>query len=380
MAFSHHVSIAQNMLLHQKKRLILSLCAIAFTVAIMFMEMGFFNGINDSQSRLATQFNADIIMMDRKSVHLNKFDKMNRSRLNQVFAFDEVTDVVPVYKGIIGMKNPETGLTKQIFALAFPPDSDPLNIPGYDLTKSELKKRGTVLFDRKSRKIFGEIKTGQNIEINEVMYHVGGLVEMGPNFSIDGTILMSDATWLFGRYSQAKQQISYGLIRTKSDTDIQALKARMLKRLPDDVILLTPEEMRKREVIHTIKAVPLGAIFGIGMVIGFVIGVIICYQILYNEITDHLAQYATLRAMGFSDKFLKGVVVQEAVWLSLLGFIPGFACAWIIYFIIEAVTGILMFFTPARIGLILIGTILMCIFAALIAVKRVLNVDPAELY
>ena len=378
--FSHHVSIARSMLLHQKKRFLLSLSAIAFTVMIMFMEMGFFNGINDSQSRLATQFNADMIMMDKKSVHLNKFDKMDRIRLNQAFAFDEVVDVVPIYKGNISMKNPDTGLTKVIFVLAFPPGSDPLNISEFDHVKEQLKKQGTVLFDRKSRKIYGSIKPGQFIEINRVKYHVGGLVEMGPNFSIDGTLLMSDATWLWGRYTKGMDRIAYGLIRTEPGTDIQALKAKMIERLPGDIIILTPEEMRKREVLHTIKAVPLGAIFGVGMVIGFIIGVIICYQILYNEITDHLPQYATLRAMGFDDRYLTRVVIQEAVWLSILGFIPGFACAWLIYYIIEYFTGILMFFTLLRVGIIFFVTILMCIAAARIAVKRVLRVDPADLY
>ena len=381
MVFSpQRVSIARSMLLHNKKRLLMSLSALAFTVVIMFMEMGFFNGINDSQSRLATQLNADLIMMDAKSVHLNKFDKMDRIRLNQALGFDEVTEVVPLYKGNVGMKNPQTELTKVIFALAFPPDSDPLKIPLYDRYKEELKKQGTVLFDRKSRKIFGRIERGEQIDINGRLYRVGGFVELGPNFSVDGTILMSDATWLWGRWTAARSRMAYGLIRTRPGTDIQALKHKILKGLPKDIILLTPEELRQREVFYTIKAVPLGAIFGVGMVIGFIIGIMICYQILYNEIVDHMPQYATLRAMGFADRFLRGLVVKEAVGLSILGFAPGLAGAYLIYWAIESSTGITMFFTPLRILLIFCVTVFMCTIAGLIAVKKVTTADPAALY
>lgn len=377
---SQKISIARKMLLHKKTRLAMSLSAMAFTVVIMLMEMGFFNGINDSQARLATYFNADLVMMDIRSIHLNKYSTMDRSRMMQALGFEGVVEVVPIYKGLAGMKNPQTGLTKVIFVMAFPPDSNPLRLPDYARIRTALKKQGTVVFDSKSRRIFGKIELGQDIEIRDRKYRVGGFVELGPNFSIDGTILMSDATWLWGRWTEGSRQVAYGLLRTRPGTDIQALKHRILDRLPKDIIVLTPEEMRKREVLHTIKAVPLGAIFGVGMIIGFIIGVIICYQILYNEITDHMPQYATLRAMGFTDGFLRKTVVQEALWLSVLGFIPGLACGYILYGIIEYYTGILMFLTVGRIAIIFCFTICMCAIGGLIAVRRVTSADPASLY
>ena len=381
MIFStQRVSIAGKMLLHSKARLAMSLSAMAFTVVIMFMEMGFFNGINDSQARLASYFNADLVMMDRKSIHLNKYAKMDRSRMMQALGFEEVVQATPLYKGMVRMKNTDTDLSRIIFVMAFRPDDEPLKLPDYESVLQGLKKQGSVMFDRKSRRIYGTVEVGEDIEINERKHRVAGFVEMGPNFSVDGTILMSDATWLQGRWLQGADSMAYGLLRVRPGTDVQDLKRRILERLPKDIVVLTPEEIREREVRHTIKAVPLGAIFGIGMVIGFVIGVIICYQILYNEITDHLPQYATLRAMGFSDRFLKKTVVEEAMWLSLLGFLPGVACGWMLYTVIEHYTGILLFMTPGRIGLIFCFTVIMCVVGGLIAVRRVTTADPAELY
>lgn len=381
MAFaSTRVSIAVKMLLHNKVRLAMSLSAMAFTVVIMFMQMGFFNGINDSQSRLAGFFDADLVMMDNRSIHLNKYVQMDRSRMMQALGFEEVLEAIPLYKGLAAMKNPQTGMSNVIFVVAFPVESMPLKLSNREEVSSILKRQGTVVFDRKSRRIFGRIEAGRDIEINEQKYRVGGLVEIGPNFSIDGTVLMSDSTWHRGWWSEGPDRVDYGLLRVRPGTDIQALKSDLLDLLPKDVTILTPQEIRQREIIHTIKAVPLGAIFGVGMVIGFIIGVIICYQILYNEITDHLHQYATLRAMGFSNKFLRKSVVEEALWLSLLGFIPGVLCGHLLYVIIEYQTGILMYLTPLRVALIFSFTVAMCVIGGLIAVRRVTTVDPAELY
>ncbi len=372
--------MATSLLLHNKKRLLLSLAAIAFTVLVMFMELGFFNGINDSQSRLASMFRADLIMMDQHSIHFNKSDRMRRIRLNQALAFEGVVETIPFYKSMVNMKNPNTGLTKRMFMIAFPPDTDPLELPLFEQYKNQLRKPKTVLFDQKSRSIFGKIEIGQDIEINNTPFRVGGLVSLGPNFSLDGTVIMSDASWLSTRDDQEKKQISYGLIRLAPGVDVMSVKQNILNRLPKDIILLTPEEMREREVRYTIKAVPVGVIFGIGLVIGFTIGIIICYQILYNEINDHIPQYATLRAMGFKDGFLQNIVIKEALMLSIIGFIPGLMGGYLLYHIIEKVTGIWMFLTIGRITLVLGLTVFMCTCAGLIAVKKVTTTDPAALF
>ena len=120
--------------------------------------------------------------------------------------------------------------------------------------------------------------------------------------------------------------------------------------------------------------------FGIGLVIGFLIGVIICYQILYTEIADHLGQYATLKAMGHENRFLRSLVRIEALLLSLLGFGPGLGAGLLLYDILQRLSGIVMALTPARALLVLVLTMLMCLLAGNLAVRKALSADPAELF
>ena len=65
---------------------------------------------------------------------------------------------------------------------------------------------------------------------------------------------------------------------------------------------------------------------------GFVVGTVIVYQILYTDVADHLPEYATLKAMGYTDFYLFTVVFQEAIILGIIGFIPGVSFSRLLYY------------------------------------------------
>jgi putative ABC transport system permease protein len=240
----------------------------------------------------------------------------------------------------------------------------------------QLRIKGNVVFDRLSREIYGEVRSGGEITLNNRPHTVVGSVEIGPGAWIDGYVIMADVSM----ENRAVDKINLGLIRVRPGVDLQALKARLLASLPDDILIMTPEEARVREVDFTTEKAPTGAVFSAGVAIGFLIGVILCYQILYNEITDHLPQYATMKAMGFSRRFMIRLVVKQALLLSILGFIPGLAGGYLLYALIEHYTQILMMLTLWRGLLVLALTVFMCTFAGFLAARKVLNADPAELY
>ncbi|MGY9106125.1 MAG: hypothetical protein ACKVG0_06280, partial [Alphaproteobacteria bacterium] len=107
-----------------------------------------------------------------------------------------------------------------------------------------------------------------------------------------------------------------GVIRLSQGANPDEVRANLAASLPDDVSVFTPDELHQREISFTLRSAPLGFLFGIGMFAGLVIGSITCYQILFNEIVDRLKQYATLKAMGFSNGFLRGLIVEQALLLA----------------------------------------------------------------
>jgi putative ABC transport system permease protein len=203
---------------------------------------------------------------------------------------------------------------------------------------------------------------------------------MGPSFGIDGSILTSIDNFIRLFPNRARTQIDLGLITIHPGLDPAAMRDRIAGLLPDDVLVLTRAEFIQREKAYWNSATPIGYVFAFGAVMGFVVGTIIVYQILFADVSDHLPEYATLRAMGYSNGFVSGVVVQQAVILAVLGFLPGLAASLLLYRSAAAATQLPLALTVERGAAVLALTIAMCAISGLIALRKVRALDPAEIF
>ena len=144
--------------------------------------------------------------------------------------------------------------------------------------------------------------------------------------------------------------------------------------------VLTKKQYIDREIAYWATVTPIGFVFTFGAIMGFVVGTVIVYQILFADVTDHLPEYATLKAMGYRNLFVFGVVLFEAVILSIFGFIPGALISMQLYTLAEKKTHLPMHLTPALGTLVLFLTIAMCCISGMIAVRKVQSADPAEIF
>jgi len=248
--------------------------------------------------------------------------------------------------------------------------------------------------DVKSSRFFGRHDPGTTRELAQHTVCIIGNFSLGNDFTTDGNLIMSEGNFarLFkyrGISEPPLAQVDVGLIKLAAETDPRRVKESLRQACPD-VVVLTKQEFAKQEQDFWRKNTPIGFIFFLGLVMGFVVGVIICYQILSSDIADHLAEFATLKAIGYPNHCLTGVVLQEAFFLALFGFVPGVLLANRLYAWLENGTGIpllLQYGTglPMRLGvdrnlLVLVLTICMCLTSGLIAIRKVQAADPAEVF
>ena len=358
-------------------RLAAAFAGMAVAVVVMFVELGLLLGVLDSQAMIATLTRGDLVVMNIARTNLHKFNTIGNIRLGQVAAFPDVAAVVPVYQGAAGLKNPDDGTIRRLIVISFPPDDAPLAIGKPEDIAAALRAPGTVLFDRLSRPIYSDIRPGQDVELDGTSYRVGGLVAIGPDIINDGAMVMSDGSWLA---AHPNAQPIMGVVRLKAGTDPEKARRAMLAALPPDVAIYTPDEVRKREINFTLRSAPIGILFGIGMLAGLVIGAITCYQILFNEIVDRIDQYATLKAMGFSNAFLRRVILEQALLLSTGGFIAGTIASALAYAYVARRTALAIQLSPFSVLVIFVLATAMSVVAGLLALRRVESADPAELY
>jgi putative ABC transport system permease protein len=371
---------------HRPLRLTVALCGIAFAVLLIMMQLGFRSALFESAVRFHERLDYDIALFSPDSVFIVRPQGFSIRRIYQARGFDAVEDVTPVYIFPAIWKNPWNNERRSINAIGFHPSHALLNIEGFDEARDLLRDQDVVLFDRASRPEFGPVadtlEDGQTVitEINDREIEVVGLFKMGTSFGIDGTVITSDDNWLRLFPERPRNEIQLGLIRLKQGNDPEQVREALAEYLPHDVLVLTRQQFVQREKSYWNSATPIGYIFAFGAIMGFVVGAIIVYQILFADVSDHLNEYATLRAIGFRNRFVAGIVLQEAAILAVLGYLPGMAIVYWLYGTAAAATNLPLYITPERATTVFVMTLAMCAISALMAVRKVQRLDPADVF
>jgi putative ABC transport system permease protein len=146
------------------------------------------------------------------------------------------------------------------------------------------------------------------------------------------------------------------------------------------VLVLTRAEFMDLEREYWNKTTPIGYIFAFGAVMGLIVGLIIVYQILFADVQDHLKEYATLKAMGYTHGYLRNVVLQEAIILAVLGFLPGMGIAHLVFTKGADATRLPLEMSLDSALSVFALTVAMCAGSGLMALRKLRAVDPAEVF
>jgi putative ABC transport system permease protein len=371
---------------HKPLRLLVAVAGISFAVLLIMMQLGFRSALFESAVRFHEKFDYDIALFSPDSVFIVRPQTFSIRRLYQAMGFEAVEDASPVYIFPAVWKNPWNNQRRSINAIGFHPDDALLDLPGFTEARERLRQQDVVLFDSASRPEFGPvaetIEGGERVvtEINDREVEVTGLFEMGTSFGIDGTVITSDDNWLRLVPLHPRSEIHLGLVRLRDGFDANAVRDTMDGYLPDDVLVMTKAQFVQREKNYWNSATPIGYIFAFGAIMGFVVGAIIVYQILFADVSEHLNEYATLRAIGYKNRFVSGIVLQQAAILAVLGYLPGLAIVWWLYGKAAAATNLPLYITQERAVTVFLMTLAMCAISGMLAVRKVRRLDPAEVF
>jgi putative ABC transport system permease protein len=368
------------MLVRDTRRFLGSVCAIVLATTSMFVCLGFYTSLNDGQARVTAFLRADLVVFHRGTNSLTRFRDINRPNLYRLSALEGIEELATLHQGAVELKNPDTKMYKSIQFFAFPPEAEPLSLPELRRNARRLGQPGAIIFDSLSREHFGDIEPGMEVEVDQTTLRVIDTTRFGPNFSRHGTIFMDVATLESRLAVHRREMISLGLVRAEPGVDLAVLEGRIRAQLPPFMDVMTPDELYYRELLYTLRLTPAGAILALGLLVALVVGCVIAYQVLFTEVTDHLAQFATCKAMGFSPAFLKRTVLQEALLLTILGFPVGILATLLVYSFLEWRTHNVMELTPIRVAVGFVLTLVMCSVAARMAVQRAIDEDPADLF
>ena len=377
---------------HEKMRLMVAIGGISFAVVLIFMQFGLKVALLDSAITLYNQLEGDIFLLSPRSTALIAMETFSQRRLYQTLAFPEIKSVIPIYLGFAQWKNPQTrNYWRNIYVIGFELNKNIFNLDGVNHNLDKLKKPDVVLFDAGSRTEFGPIAQLFNrqgkveTEIgdrgpNNRKITVVGLFELGTSFGVDGNLITSDLNFLRILRQRQKGFINLGIVQLHPDYNPEKVIRKLEDYLPPDIRIMSHQELMDFEKEYWNTATPIGFVFTFGVILGSIVGIIIVYQILYSNVSEHLPEYATLKAMGYKHRYLLTVIFQEALILAILGYIPGFFITLVMYQIAQQATKLPIEMELTRALMVLILTIIICFISGAIAVRKLQEADPADIF
>ena len=378
--------LAWRQLRAERARLFSAMAGVMFAAVLVFMQLGFRSALFDSATRLLAAMEAELFLMNPLTVASFRPEPMPRVRAHQVLALPEVAQAVPVYLAQSTWRNPEDGSRRAIQMIGFDVEAGAMHFEGLDAIMPALRRVDAVGFDTRSRPEFGDVarlfaeRGPFEVQVGNRMVEIAGLVSIGPSFGADGNLVMSEVN--FRRMVRERQASNTDLvaIRLQPGADIAAAQARLREILPPDVVVLTHEQLVAHERYYWETATPIGFIFAFGSVMGLIVGMVIVYQILFSDIANHLREYATLKAIGYSNGYLARVVMAAALILAVIGFLPGAAlCVWL-YDVVAGATFLPLAMTLERAGMVFALIFGMCAAAGLLAMRKLRDASPADMF
>jgi putative ABC transport system permease protein len=367
-----------------KSRLMVAIAGIGFADLLMFAQLGIQAALFDSNTMLNRGMDADIIIRSAQYRDLNLANTFPRRRLYQIKDIEGVQSASPLYVSTIVWKNPQTRRRTQLTLTGQDLDRPAFLFDEVNQNLDRLKQSDSFLFDRLTRgeyaDVVAQVAGGESskAEINRRTIEVTGLFSLGASFATDGTLITSSENFLRFFPERSPGQITLGLIKVDPGVSPESVLAKIRPILPPDTIASTKQEYVDFEQAYWQKTTPIGIVFTFGTVMAFVVGTVIVFQILSTDVNEHMSEYATFKAMGYRDRYLLTIVLEQSIILASLGFIPGLALALGQYAIISNAAALPIAMTTSRVILVFSLTMTMCVISGVIATRKLQSADPAD--
>ncbi len=371
---------------HNRGRLLAAIAGVAFANLLVFVQLGIMGALNATTIAPYQLFRADIILASADSNTLTDGSNIARQRMFQAFAVPGVVDGLALYLANLEWQRAD-GSSSTLQTFGVDSDAKAFLAPHIAQNFDELILEDTVLIDKLARGVpEGELDAISSsdpyvFEVSNRTLRAVATLEIGGGFNADGTLVASDQTFLrlFGsRSAAAPNRI---LLKVADGVDPAIVVARLQSVFsPDIVTVSTYEDAAAADLRYQTIERPTGIIFGFGVLMGVLVGIVIVYQILSSDVSDHLREYATFKAMGYGQPFFLGIVFEEAIVLALFGFVPGIVVSLGLYEVLSGATGLPVAMDFARAVSVFLGTLLACALSGMIATRRLAGADPADLF
>jgi putative ABC transport system permease protein len=400
--------LAISNLTHGKMRTLISTMGVSLAIVLIFMQLGFLGAVAGTAVQIYDHLRFDLLLRSPDYFHFCDAREIHRSYLYRVASMPEVESVKPLHVTLATWRIPTTphtvkehtaGELRGLLALGIDPAGNVFDLQEVDRQLWMLTNPECLLIDRKTKgddygaidgRRFGANDLEREVEVWDTRFRIAGEFELGAGLAANGSVLMGSSGFARFYPGDTENLVSFGLIQVKPGVDPQMFRHVVEERLfggsADDatssasVDVLTRREVRSLEMQRWLLHTPIGSIFAAGVAVALVVGGVVVYMVLSNDVGNHLREYATLKAMGYTDGYLRGVVMQQAMAMAGLGYVVSLGCAELLYRLVGRLANIPMEMTwLIRISVLLLS-LGMCCVSGFATLRKLSKAQPADLF
>jgi putative ABC transport system permease protein len=369
-------------LVHDRGRTMIAALGVAFAVLLILMQLGFYGSVGRTAVLIPENMLFDVLLCSRHYRFVTSPGTMPTTRLHQARGVAGVDGVTPLDLSFVTWRTAGEGRrqTRAITVLGIDPTDCALDLDRIGASAAAIDEPDSVLIDRKSRPEFGPQTAGTQAEAGAQEVTIAGTFEMGTGFGADGAILVNRRTFRRLLPAIPEDVVSFGLVRAAAGVAMEDLASRLRERLPNDVRIFTREDLVRAERHHWIVKTSVGVIFGMGVLTSLVVGMAIVSQVLGNKVAHHFKEFATMKALGYPQRYISGTVIMQATAIAVMGYLPGLLVASVGYDFTTRLAHIPMRLGASEAATVFVLAVGMCVAAASTALRKVARAAPADLF
>jgi putative ABC transport system permease protein len=372
-------------LTHSRARFASALAGVAFANVLVFVQLAIMNSMATATMKPYGFFQADIMISASDANSMTEGGNVARQWIFQAMEDPAVILGTGLFVANVSWQRSDKTLSLTTFGID--PTQPAFFSPEMLPRTSTLQLQNSGILDRLSRGLSREVaaairpQSPLSFEVSGTTLTLYDTFPGGGGFGGDGYMIVSDQTFLDLFPARSSGAPDHILLKLTAGTDPETVVTRLRGLITDKSLKIRSFATAAAEDLSYQQTKrPTGIIFGFGVIIGILVGIVIVYQVLSTDVADHLSEYATFKAMGYGQKFFLGIVLEEALILGVLGFIPGFAVANLVLAGMARATNLPVAMSPGMAAIVFVGTVIACLLSGAIATRRLAAADPADLF
>jgi putative ABC transport system permease protein len=370
-------TLAFRNLFHDRLRFIATVIGIVFSIVLVTVQMGLYLGFGRMVTTMIDHASADLWVMPRGTKCFEDPSLLNARERYRALAINGVVEAIPVVIGFADWRMPGGAMTP-VFVIGS--DLRAGGLQPWDLVEGRIEALSSpkaIAVDRSYFDRLGISGIGATAEIRQQPVRVAAVTNGIRSFTTTPFVFM-DVDRARAHTGVPSGKATYLIIRLSPDANLDHVRRQLVSSITD-VEVLSPAEFRERSRTFWLFGTGAGAALFAGALLGVIVGTVVVAQTLYASTKEHLNEFATLRAMGSSRRYIYNVIVWQAVLSAVIGFSIAALVSDVVVRL-TAATALPIVITSGLIGGLFLLTIVMCIGSSIAAIVQVTRIDPAMVF